>query len=281
MAPNDNTPGGQPPLDRTFCISFYEGDLDLLKYSGGSHVVYFKGEENRATYEAFADGPKQFLPNVGFNIFTYLTYILDHYDRLPPVVVFCKNSIYPRHVKEEVFARIVARNVFTPIVDRDYWNRLAFPVSVLCGDMDYLELNDEHYVLGREGKYFSRFADFYAFVFSGVDKPTYVKFAPGANYVVPRENILLRSRSFYENLRLFVAHGQHSLESYFVERLLEAIWTGDLREAPAMSEPLGDRALKALESSAAARRLPRRPVVHVLRKFAQTGTRALSGLLIG
>ena len=281
MTATSPSAGAAKPLDRVFCISCYEGNLDILSHTGGRHVVYFKGEENRSAHDAFDAGEKYLLPNVGFNIFTYLTYIVDHYDRLPSIVVFCKNNVFPRHVREAAFVRLSARNVFTPIVDRTYWHRLAFPVSVLGADAGYLELADEHYAHGRTGRYFSRFVDFHNFVFADAPSPAYVGFAPGANYVVPRENILLRSRAFYDNLRVFVAHAQHSLESYFVERDLETVWSGLLEEAPAMSRRLDERDLAGLESRALARRLPRRALGHPLRKLAQIGAGALFGLLVG
>ncbi|MBU2366799.1 MAG: DUF3431 domain-containing protein [Alphaproteobacteria bacterium] len=234
-----------------FCISFYDGTNDLLKYTGGNHRIYFKGEENRAAFEAFDAGQKQHIPNIGYNLYAYLKFIVDNYDTLPDVVVFCKNSIYPRHMREAEFARLCGRQVFTPLVDRTYWNRLAFPVSAICSDDGYLEINDSHYSRGRTGRYFSHFNDFFDFVFDGEARPDYLKFAPGANYVVPKVNIRLRSRAFYQNLLTLIAYEPLALECYFVERALEIIWTSAVAEAAIMSTPLDDKTLEDLQTHSA------------------------------
>lgn len=231
-----------------FCVSFYEGDDDLLKYTGGNHRVYFKGEKSRAVFEAFAAGKKEYVENIGYNIYAYLKFIVDEYEALPACVVFCKNNTYPRHMRESEFALLCSRKVFTALVDNTYWDRLSFPVSAICSDDGYIEINDSHYSRGRRGKYFSRFNDFYDFAFDGRARPDYLKFAPGANYVVPRENILLRSRAFYQNLLTLIAYEPLALECYFVERALEIIWTSSVKEAGVMSAPLNDRTLEELQS---------------------------------
>jgi hypothetical protein len=240
--------GASATSDNFFCISFYDGTDDLLKYTGGDHRVYFKGEKNRAAFEALGSGEKEHIPNIGYNIYAYLKFIIDEYDALPDVVVFCKNSIYPRHMRESEFARLCSRRVFTPLVDRTYWTQLAFPVSTICSDDGYLEINDSHYSRGRKGRYFSHFNDFYNFVFDGGARPGYLKFAPGANYVVPRENILLRSRVFYQNLLTLIAYEPLALECFFVERALEMIWTSALPEAAIMSTPLDGNTLETLQT---------------------------------
>ena len=53
----------------------------------------------------------------GYNIYDYLTYIIDHYDDLPNIIVFCKGNTFPRHVSEEKFRQLVKLKCFTPIED--------------------------------------------------------------------------------------------------------------------------------------------------------------------
>ncbi|MGV8951666.1 MAG: DUF3431 domain-containing protein [Cypionkella sp.] len=234
-----------------FCISFYEGDDDLLKYTGGNHRVYFKGEKNRAVFDDFAAGRKEYVENIGYNIYAYLKFIVDEYDALPACVVFCKNNIYPRHMRESEFARLCARKVFTPLVDHTYWTRLALPISATSSDDGYLEINNSHYSRDRTGRFFSSFNEFFDFVFDSGTTPDYLQFAPGANYVVPRENILLRSRAFYQNLLTFISYEPLALECYFVERALEIIWTSAVPEAQIMSTPLDDATLLQLQNQTA------------------------------
>ena len=69
---------------------------------------------------------------------------------------------------------------------------------------------------------------FFYFSFPKARHPTDVKFAPGANFVVPKANILNRSRAFYRNLSLLIEYESHSLESFFAERALDAIFFSSL-----------------------------------------------------
>jgi len=225
-----------------FCVSYYEGDLSWVEdFCGDNYIVYSKGELNSWS-------PKNYesIPNVGYNIFSYFKYIVDHYEDLPEIVVFCKNNVFDRHVSEETFKRLCSRQVFTPFEEPGRWQRLAFPVSQVCGDGGYLELNNCWYLGKYLRLYFPDYYSFFDFIFEKSRHPVFLRFAPGANYLVPREHIKLRSKSFYKNLMKFVEHAPNSCESHFVERTLLAIWTSPLLESKAMSEDLDEEALSRL-----------------------------------
>ena len=231
---------------RFFCVSYYEGNLDLLKYAGEDYLVYFKGEENRESYEAFSGPNKVWIENTGYNLSAYLRFIDDHYDDLPEIVVFCKNSTYPRHVSEDCFSRLCMRDVYTPIVDPKSWEGMNFPVAVMSTAGDFLEINDSWYSRKKRGRYFNDFQSFFRFLFPDTREPTYVRFGPGANVVVPRAHILLRSRAFYRNLRSFIGYEPLAVESFFVERALDAIFCAPFEENPAMSVSLDSAGLADL-----------------------------------
>jgi hypothetical protein len=64
----------------------------------------------------------------------------------------------------------------------------------------------------------------------GTSKSTYVKFAPGSNYILPKENILKHPRSDYVRLRNYLAYGicpdgiRYPREAMVIERGLYAFW---------------------------------------------------------
>jgi len=209
---------------RFFCISYFEGNLDLLKYAKNNYIVYFKGDENLENFHKFDSDKKKFIKNTGFNIATYLHYIIENYEQLPAIIIFCKNNVYPRHMSESRFSKLVQRNIFTPLVEPNKWTP-KFPVSPITSTGDYLEIDDSWYAKNREGAYFNDFQSFYNFVFPNVIAHEYLRFTPGANFVVTKENVLNRTRSFYENLLSFIDYETHALESYFVERIMDAIFT--------------------------------------------------------
>jgi len=260
-----------------FCISYFDGDLSWVEQiCGSNYLIYAKGPLP-------VNAPKNAveLPNVGYNIYSYLTYIIDHYDSLPEVIVFCKNNVFDRHVSRETFMSVCARKVFTPIEEPQRWDRIAFPASVISSDGGYLELNNSWYATEYDRRYFHNFDAYYEFVFESVRRPDYLRFAPGGNYVVPRDHILLRSRNFYINLREFVAHTQYSCESHFVERSLFTIWSSALEESAAMSNVLSKEDLDVLTLRCAKRISQEIGISDRIRRFAMIRMSALVRYLFG
>lgn len=223
-----------------FCVSFYEGDLSWVPaITDGQYHIYAKNKVD----DLSVDPEKTtVVENVGYNIYPYLKYIVDNYETIPDVVVFCKNNVFPRHVSRATFERLALRKVFTAIEEPSRWNN-KYPYSVLSSDNGFLEINNSWYTKLSPRKYFYSFDDFYSFIFRDVSRPRYLRFAPGGNYVVPKQNILLRSRNFYCNLMKFCEHHQFSGESHMIERALFAIWSSTAEESAAMSVLITDDAL--------------------------------------
>lgn len=260
-----------------FCISYFDGDLSWVeRICGSNYVIYAKGPLP-------ANAPKNTveLPNVGYNIYSYLTYIIDHYDSLPKLIVFCKNNVFERHVSREVFESACEREIFTPIEEPDRWDRIAFPASVISNDGGFLELNNNWYVTGYDRRFFQNFDAYYEFVFEAARRPHYLRFAPGANYVVPRKHVLNRSRNFYINLREFVAHSQYSCESHFIERSLVAIWSSALKESASMSEALTREDLERLAFNCAKSISEEKSLSDRIRRGAMIRMSALARSLFG
>lgn len=226
-----------------FCISYFEGDISLLmKYCEDNYVVYSKGKiPNELSRNII------FVPNVGYNIYSYFTYIIDNYEKLPEIILFCKNNVIGRHVSREKFESLYERKIFTPIEEPRSWLNVSFPSSVISSDEGFLEINNNWYAANYVRKYFSKFDDFYKFIFDNPITPNYLRFAPGANYLVRRENVLIRTKNFYINMRNFVSHSQYSCESHFVERSLYSIWASNLKESPNMSQIIKYEEIQKLE----------------------------------
>ena len=69
-----------------FCISYFKGDFEwIYKLDPSKYIVYNKGDE---------DLPKEIknirIKNVGYNLFSYLEYIIKNYNNLPDSIIFCK-----------------------------------------------------------------------------------------------------------------------------------------------------------------------------------------------
>jgi len=233
--------------DKFFVVSCFGDEyLDqLISYAGDNYHLYKKG----INYNKINDSERvTCIDNVGYNIYSYMKFIVDNYDVLPELVVFCKNNVVPSHVSENVFLEQSSREVFTCIEEPSRWN-LKFPDTMLSSDNGFMELNTSWYTHHHPTKYFSDFNEFYKFAFDYETVPRYLRFAPGGNYLVPKKHILLRSKSFYQNLMSFVLHDQFSGESHIIERSLYIIWNSTIQESSKMSNPLGDNDFFLLEQN--------------------------------
>lgn len=227
-----------------YCISYYEGDLSWIELlPQDQYIVYAKSE---IANPKIANIQKR--PNVGYNIDSYLTFIIDNYENLPEITIFCKNNVVERHVSKAVFEKCCTSQIFTPIEDPGAWDKLGFPVSVISNDGGYLELNNSWYTKKHTPRYFGNYNYFYKYIFDTNLTPAYLRFAPGANYVVPKDNILNRSKNFYINLRVLISHESLACEAHYVERSLVAIWGSNIAEGAVMNGLLNAGALSNLEA---------------------------------
>lgn len=176
-------------------------------------------------------------PNLGYNLYDYFTFIVDNYDNLPECTIFAKGNTAPRHVTKEYLDRIINNNFFTPIEDykmhKPYW-----PTCFIAADGGFCEINNSWYMKHHPYRYFRKYDDFMRFFFKNPPTPRYTRFAPGGNYIVPRENILKFPKEFYENLKTIISHCPLPGEAHLVERALHTIWTCNFELRPESLHPI-------------------------------------------
>jgi hypothetical protein len=150
-------------IDKNFLVvSSFNNDLDWIKDRTDNYLIYERGDQNLDSYGFKSDS---FLtsPNVGYNIYDYLTYIIDNYDALPSCILFIKGNIFPRHISEEYFDMISNSNIFMPIFE-PIRHIESYPMSLILNDTSYLELNTSWYLNHHSVKYFNSFNDFLKFI---------------------------------------------------------------------------------------------------------------------
>ena len=59
------------------------------------------------------------------------------------------------------------------------------------------------------------------------DIPEYIRFSPGAAYIIPKDNILKYSKKFYERIREILSHDVIVTEAHILERCIYTIFTCD------------------------------------------------------
>lgn len=170
------------------------------------------------------------IPNVGYNIFSYLEFIIKNYSELPEHIIFLKDNAFQRHFTYDFFLEKVQdyKGDFQDFFQYTQHKKLNFPISYIDNRGCFCEINNNWYASKHKPKYFYSYNDFYLNVFNAESAPDTLTFAPGANFIVSNKRILKHSRRFYENLKRMVGHDSNSLESHFLERSIKTIFDSNL-----------------------------------------------------
>lgn len=224
-----------------FCISHFNGSLDWISYiKKNNYIIYNKsGKSLPSNFQSIN------IENVGYNLYSYLKFIVDNYESLPDSIIFCKDNVFQRHVNLKLFTYLISRNTFTPIEDQT--KIFNFPTLLAQSDNGFTEINSSWYKYKYERLFFSNFNSFYNFIFKDIINPLYLRYAPGANYIVKKENILLRKKIFYKNLIKFISHSQYSCESHYLERSIFIIWNSNVHSSEKMNSELKKNELLSLQ----------------------------------
>jgi hypothetical protein len=218
----------QKKIERNFLvISNFHNDISWIPNYTSNYIVYDKST-NAPHPPKLKKANVVLSPNVGYNLYDYFTFIIDNYDKLPACTIFAKGNVFPRHVSKQYFERIMNNEYFTPIEDYRM-HKEQWPTSFFSADGGFCELNTSWYLQYHPTKYFSNYNDFLAFCFKEPVFPRYIRFAPGANYIVPRANILKYPKVLYENLRTIVSHAKLPGEAHIIERALYTLWTSSFQ----------------------------------------------------
>ncbi len=185
-----------------FIVSHYKSDYKWVKKYTEDYIIYDKEYKN-----------------VGYNIYDILSFIIEFYDNLPKTCVFVKDNVMERHITKKEFNKLIKNKTFTPLLTKDHKTDGTISRYV---DGVYEERNDSWYLPHYGSKHFKTYKEFAEIM--ELPNPPYLPFAPGANYIVPRANILKHPKSFYKKLLSFVSYTQLPGEAHAIERALYTIF---------------------------------------------------------
>lgn len=205
-----------------YIVSRYNQSVDWLADYTDDFIVYDRSEEPMP-----GEWVKK-VPNVGSDIHDKLTFIIDHYENLPDVAVYAKANLF-KYITKEEFDRVKDNQTFTPLLTknhRTYNDADGNPVCFYHQGI-YWERNNFWYLGSHRCKDSSdehNSAPMELIKMLGMDKLLYVPFAPGSNYILPKENILKHPKEFYEKLRSYLMWDRYPGEAMIIERGLYTIW---------------------------------------------------------
>jgi hypothetical protein len=159
------------------------------------------------------------------------TFIIDNYNNLPNYTTFIKANIVPRHLTKNRFELLMNNKFFTPLFEPELHNP-HMPICMFSSDGVWSELNQMSTSpdLARHPvKYFHTYNELMSLYFENPIIPKYISFAPGANYIIPKEMIYKYPLEFYQQLREFISYDKLPWEAHIIERALYSIWLSNFK----------------------------------------------------
>jgi hypothetical protein len=193
-----------------YILSRFNHDLDWLKEYSEDYVLYDRSPEPLPD--------SIIVPNIGSDIYDKFTYIIDNYDSLPDVAVYTKANLL-KYISKEELDKVKDNITFTPLLTQNH--KTYLPVCYYENGM-YWEINNMWYLSSHPCKH--KMIPFELQEVLGIGGLEYVPFAPGSNYILPKENILKHSKGFYIKLRSYLEWDVYPGEAQIIERGLYTLW---------------------------------------------------------
>lgn len=193
-----------------FVVSRYNQDIDWIKEYSDDVVLYDRSETPLPNAIV--------MPNIGSDWYDKLTYIIDNYDNLPDIAVYTKANLF-QYISKEEFDKLYKTDKFTPLLTQNH--KTYMPVCYYKDGM-YYEINNYWYLYDKHP--FTHNRDEMATLLGIIGKD-YVPFAPGSNYIVPKENILKHPKDLYIKLRSYLTESRYPAEAHFIERGIYTLWS--------------------------------------------------------
>ena len=208
-------------------------------------------------YHRFKESDKiKWQQNVGQNVYDIFDFIYNNYENLPEITIFCRaaflnpkdngivrydengRKISNGNCTKETFDKICNNTEFTEIHDfgpeaHERYNGQAWPASKL--DLDgfgFLEINNSWFLGPHPPRFFNSLEEVFSEIFEShpyQNHNGYIRFAPGANYIIPKKNMMKYNKHFYEKMRGFIGWDVITGEAHAFERALYTIFTSDLK----------------------------------------------------
>jgi len=224
----NNNPYGMKVPESFFVVSNWNNDVSWVEKYTDNYIIYDKSNTLPANDRTIK------LKNVGYNVYDMAHFIVNNYDNLPELTAFLQGNPFD-HCKKETFDRLIYNTCFTPL--EDYTDVPESNAHIKDVDGGYMEINNSWYFRthrqehGAEvEKYVTSYNRFLDEIFESPEHLKWIRFAPGAQYIVPKENILFYSKEFYRKLMRYVDYHRIPSEGFALERAMYYIFTNRWRE---------------------------------------------------
>ena len=194
-----------------YVISRYNHDISwIADYAGTDYTLYDRSEKPIPGSIV--------VPNIGSDLYDKFTFIIDNYDNLPTVGIYTKCNLF-KYLEKSEFELLKDNTTFTPLLTQNH--KTYLPVCYYKDNI-YWEINDMWYLNSHPCE--NKMIPHELQEILGISQMEYLPFAPGSNYILPKENILKHSKKFYELLRSYLEWDRYPGEAQIMERGLYTLW---------------------------------------------------------
>jgi hypothetical protein len=185
-------------------IGRYREDLSWALPYREHIIIYNKGEQQ---VDQFSD--QRFVPNVGRETHTYYQYIVDHYDCLDNFTIFLQGNPFDH-----------SPNIIHQL------NHYLSQQEILQLNFDFLSRTILHtHLSGCPFHIGLPMREVYQKIFGVAREHMTFRFGAGAQFIVSKETILRRPKSFYQNIVSLVDYSVAPIETWTIERFHELIFS--------------------------------------------------------
>lgn len=202
-------------------VSVYNDNPEnLLKFFSDGHSIFDNSDSNEEPLKGLDQ--VRVMKNPGHSLYNFLTFIIENYESLPLRLALVKSNIIPRHVESEG----ALTNLLVREAPQMLWSDSTFKADPVSQKMEppnlFMERNTSWYLRdgGTRPRFFGSFDQFERFIFVKPRRKVWVRFSPGACYLVSKENVLAAPKGLYEFLRVVSSYRFFPKEAYLVERIL-------------------------------------------------------------
>lgn len=196
-----------------YIVSRYNHDISWLKDYTEDITLYDRSEEKAPNSIS--------MENIGSDLYDKFTYIIDNYDNLPDVAVYTKANLF-KYISPEEFALVKDNKTFTPLLTKNHKVYSDENGLVCFYDKNgmFNEVNNYWYLNPHPAKFAPLIIDMFK-----MSNRFYNTFAPGSNYILPKENILKHPKETYEKLRSWIDWDVYPGDCQLLERNLYYLWS--------------------------------------------------------
>lgn len=207
-------------------ITIYDDAPDGLFQLFDEFIIYDQSTKRLGSSGALSRllAPRISVENLGHNLANNCQWIVENYEFLPEFTAFLKGNVVPRHLSSfDLLESLLRSSVLACLWDDPSWRGLGPRHFMRISSHLPMEINNSWFLQGR--RMFVDLDEILAFIYKNPAPRRFIPFAPGANYLVPRNNLRNVPLDVWKFLHLISSYKFFSPEAYAVERLFWTIIT--------------------------------------------------------